>query len=174
MKDSATTKPDWVARASLVVSVAAVSVVAWEGCESRQHNRLSATQMVLAEVTSSHTSETWGIYLKNEGIGPAIVDFGVVTLDGRGTNLRAIVAKMKEEGVLKADADVSVASLRAGTYIGVGNKKPILEVAPDAVSGRGLRKFVEFLRWRIEVPYEACSVYGDCEQGSTKDEPEDP
>ena len=171
--DGATKKPDWVAICSLVVAVAAVAVVVWEGLENREHNRLSAKQMVLAEVTSSHTSRTWGIYLKNEGVGPAIVDFDVVTLDGRGTKLWAIVAKMVEEGVLKAEADVSVRSLKPGTYLGVGSKIPILEVSREDVNGRDLRKFVKFLRWRIDVRYQACSVYGDCEQGSTRDTPED-
>ena len=170
MVDTRRAKQDWTSRAGLVVAVLTALILVWEGWENRSHNRLSATQMVLPDVSSSRTSLPLGIYLKNEGLGPATVDFKGVTLDGRPVgSLHVVVEQMKHEEVFKPGHDPGVGSLKQGTYIGVGSRKTLLAIAPDSVNAGAWPKLRGFLQRRIVVHYEACSVYGECDSGNTAD-----
>ena len=125
--------------------------------------------MVLPEVTSSPLREKWGIFLKNVGTGPAEINYKSVMLDGRVSNMLAVFIKMKEEGVLAQKPNVGIDTLQSGTYLGVDGSTAILEVDPESVIDTALQQFIDFLRRRINIRYEACSVYEECEEGCTAD-----
>ena len=125
--------------------------------------------MVLPDVSDNDVDETWGIFLKNEGIGPAVINYQGVMLDGREAEMPDIVSKMREEGALGPDSRGGFAGLRNGTYLGVGKRKMLLQVDPRSLDTAARTKFREFIHQRIDVRFESCSVYDECEDGRTKE-----
>ena len=174
--DSVIGREMWVAGASaviaigsLVVSVVTASTLIRQETESRTHYRKIVTPMVLAHVTSNPVVDTWGIFLKNEGIGPAVINYQRVILDGKISDMRGVEIKMRKEGALGPNTQIGVDDLHSGSYLGVGRRKTILEVDPKSLGALASTKFREFIRHRIDVRYEWCSVYEECKYGCTKD-----
>jgi len=157
-----------IALASLAVSIITAYALVEQGEETRAHYKKTVAPLVLAEVTTNPADETWGIFLKNEGVGPAEIDFGTVTLDGAVTTLPNIVTRMGEEGALGPDAKLAAASLEVGSYLRVGGRKMILEIDPGSLDQSAEEKFREFVRDRIDVRYRWCSLYEACQEGCTK------
>ncbi len=163
-------KPNaWIAWGGLVVATIAAGVAAWQGYETRKHYRLTATPMVLPHVTDDPLEETWGIFLRNVGTGPAKIDYEAVTLDEKLTDMKTIVARMIEEGALSPEANGSYLGLKDGSYLGVGDTKSILKVSPQSVKPSALEDFRDFIHRRIDIHIDACSVYEECQLVSTKE-----
>ena len=75
------TEPEtFVALTALVVSVSAVVVGIYEASLQRQHDRAEVWPHVELSVYTTPTGAA--IYLENSGIGPAIINSVVVTVDG--------------------------------------------------------------------------------------------
>ena len=158
----------FIALASLAVSVITASTVIEQGRETREHYRKTVTPLVLPHVTTNPVDETWGIFLDNEGIGPARIDFRTVTLDGKVVTLPDIVTRMSEEGVIGPGTKWALASLEHGSFLRVGGRKMILEVDPKSLDTPAQEAFRGFVRDRIDVRYEWCSLYEGCQEGCTK------
>ena len=165
-----TTKPGTIiALCALVVSIVTAWSLVVQGIESRNHYQKTVTPMVLADVSSNPVDGTWGIFLKNEGIGPAVINYESVTVDGQTSDWPTVLSKMRAEGALGAQTKVGYAGLRSGSYLGAGQRKMILEVDPMSLDASARTKLHDFIHERIDVRFEWCSVYDECEDGCTKE-----
>lgn len=73
---------DVVAIASAITAVAAVVVALWNGYAMRKHYRLSVQPRLKLTHRFRGAREFYGIRLVNAGLGPAIIDDIIITLDG--------------------------------------------------------------------------------------------
>ena len=163
-------KPNgWIAWGGLGVATIVALVTIWQGFETARYYRLTATPMVLPHVTDGPLEETWGIFLRNVGTGPAQIDYEAVTLDGQPTDMETIVARMIEEGALPSKAKGSYLGLKQGSYLGVGDTKSILKVSLESLEPSALEKFRDFIHRRIDIHLDACSVYKECARVRTKE-----
>ncbi len=99
---------------SLLVAIVTAYALVWNGCENRKHYRRIVRPMVLPDVTTGKLDEGWGIFLKNEGVGPAEINYNAVTLDGRRISILDVVPQMIKEGIVSPDSNFSVLDLNAG------------------------------------------------------------
>ena len=170
----------WVAWGGLIVAVIAVLISAWQtyetrkhyghtANETRKHYRYMATPLVLSYVTDDPLEKTWGIFLRNVGVGPAKINYKAVMLDGKPTDMKTIVAWMIQEGALPPKPNGSYLGLKQGSYLGVGDTKGLLKVSPESLEPSALEKFRAFIHQRIDIRLDACSVYEECEPISTKE-----
>ena len=158
-----------IAICSLAVSIITAWTIIKHGAETETHYKKIVTPMVLADVSTSPVDDTWGIFLKNEGIGPAVINYGRVLLDGEITDMQNVVTKMSEEGALGTGKKAGFNNLRSGSYIGAGMRKAILSVSPESLDTQSSTKFRKFVRDRIDIHFEWCSVYEECKKGCTKE-----
>lgn len=152
---------------SLVISIITAIALIWSSYGTREHYRLVVKPMVLPDVISSSLDKKLGIYLKNEGAGPAKINFRGVVLDGRSSSILAVISQMKKEGVLIPPYKGARLNLSRGSYLREGGKKLILAFDPKSVEKSALNKFDRFVHHRIEIHYESCSVYKKCEPSCT-------
>ena len=118
----------------LFLSIVTAVALIWNVREAREHYRRIVKPMVLADVTTGKLNEGWGIFLKNEGTGPAVINYNAVTLDGRRISILDVVPQMIKEGIVSPDSNFSVLDLNAmGSYLKDGAKKTILVFDPKAV-----------------------------------------
>jgi hypothetical protein len=66
---------------ALLVSAAALGVAVYEGWSSRAHQRLSVRPYVLLDFGINENEAGW--WIGNEGLGPAVVAWSLVTVDGQ-------------------------------------------------------------------------------------------
>lgn len=152
---------------SLLVAVVTAVALIWNGYISREHYRRIVKPMVIPHITSSPLDEKWGIFLKNEGSGPATVSYDSVTLDGRTSSIPNVLSQMKNEGVVSPTPNVSMLDLNLKSYFKEGTKNTILAFDPESVEPSALKKFHDFVHCRINVCYQWCSVYDECEYSCT-------
>ena len=67
---------------------------------AEEHYKQIVQPLLLAQVTNSPLDGKLGIFLKNEGIGPAIINYKAMTLDGRLSSPEKVLSQMTEEGVI--------------------------------------------------------------------------
>ncbi len=156
-----------IAWAGLVVSIVTAAALVWTSIETREHHRLTATPWVLPVITSDTGREMLGILLMNEGSGPAKINYKSVELDGQTSDMESVVKKMQEEGLIVGNTPPGYIDLSFGSYLGVGRQKVILRVEPETVNPPLFERFDEFLHERLDVRYEVCSVYEECEPACT-------
>ena len=150
---------------SLLVAIITACALIWNGHLTRKHYELIVKPMVLAEVTSSPLNGKLGIYLKNEGAGPAEINYKSVTLDGHTVSIFDAASQMLKEGIISSDSGVSVRDLNTGSYLKEGAEKSILVIDPKSVVQAA--KFDDFIHCRINISYQWCSLYDECVDSDT-------
>ena len=147
---------------SLFVAVVTVGALIWNGCEARVHYRQIVTPLVLAQVTSSPLDGKLGIFLRNEGIGPAEINYLSATLDGHPMSLEKISLQMIKEGVVFPEGSNILWSSLSRSYLKEGAEISILAFTPKAVVPSAQEEFDAFIHHRIDIRYQWCSVYDKC------------
>ncbi len=68
------------------IALVALILAVWQGWVARKHNKLSVEPAIIlyCEHVSDPKAEKWVMYLKNTGLGPAIVDEYIVGIFGKG------------------------------------------------------------------------------------------
>ena len=140
-----------------------------QGEETEAHYRKIVTPMVLPQVSDDDTDETWGMFLRNVGIGPAEINYQGVVLDGQLVEMSDAVNQMRVEGALGQDPKGSSLGLRNGSSLGVGDTKRLLQIDPTSLGEDAKAKFRQFIHDRIDIRFQWCSVYDECEDGRTQE-----
>jgi hypothetical protein len=121
------TEPEtFIALTALVVSVSAVAVGIYEASLQRKHDRAEVWPHVEVSVYVSPAGAT--VYLENSGIGPAIINSVVVTVDGHPQRNWADAAQALVGGNpgLTQTSTVVNRALRPGdrvTMVGIGKER---------------------------------------------------
>lgn len=78
------TNSDWIAIFSAVVATAALCATYWQARQTRQHNKLSVKPHLVWHTDRIVNSDSVEIkaYVRNNGIGPALITDWTLTLDG--------------------------------------------------------------------------------------------
>ena len=165
-------KEIWPIAGSLAGAIIVAVTVWYNGSETRrraeEHDKLMATPTVLPIVSDGALDERWGIYLRNEGDARAEINYRAVKLDNKLSDMATIVQQMRKEGLLRLDAKVEYLDLKSGSLLGRGGVKAILEGNTKGVKETEKKKFNKFIHQRIEIRFEACSMYQECVVGCTK------
>tara|TARA_R110001592_G_scaffold362770_1_gene678150 strand:+ start:148 stop:825 length:678 start_codon:yes stop_codon:yes gene_type:complete len=71
---------------SETIAIAALLLAVWQGWVSRSHNKLSVEPrlMIYSETLEKQNTETFKLYVKNTGLGPAIVEEFFIGVYGKG------------------------------------------------------------------------------------------
>ena len=119
---------------SLLVAIVTAYALIWSGYETREHYRKIVRPMVIPYVTSSSLDGRPGIFLKNEGLGSAKINFKRVTLDGDTVSILSVIPQMVAEGIVVSRGKGFVMDLDAGgSYLREGGEKAILVMDSDSV-----------------------------------------
>lgn len=147
--------------ATIFIALLALSVSIWHGVVTRRHNRLSLRPHLCLLVELSEGPPEMGIFLENNGLGPAIIKSIAITIDGNKIDdddnycgLDNTISKLgiDEEWVL-------IRSLEEGSSIKVGEKHPFIRFAKQQQTEDRIDIFREAIsKVGIEVIYE--SLYG--------------
>ena len=150
--------------AAIVSIVTAVALI-WNGYENRKHYKLIVSPMVDTYISSNLLDGNSGIFIMNEGTGPAKIKFKRIFLDGQASTHEKIMQQMMEEGIIYSETSSSLTfqtfSLKEGT------KQGILRFSYESVKPSARRRFRDFIHCRVDLHYEWCSVYGDCTDEKT-------
>ena len=144
---------DWIAAASMMVAFVAVILALYEGGQNRLHNRLSVKPKIL--ISFHHNEEGAGYILSNSGLGPAIIKWIEVKVDGAvQANWGTVAEKLFSKPIVSGFHFVNPT---AGTSFANGsNFKIFWFKAEDPRSNVMLQAYK---RVQIDVCY--CSMYED-------------
>ena len=144
--------------ATVVIAVLAFTLSMWQFLALRNHNRLSVKPLLTYETLSVRTDRGFGIYLLNNGVGPAIVKQFKIFVNGD-----EIVAEPNEIWLEAAKhlninfTFVQLNSICIDTPVAIGTRYPLLTVDED-IDEEMEKVFKDALpKINIEVQYE--SVY---------------
>jgi hypothetical protein len=71
------------ATASLTIALCALLFSAWQGYQTRRHNRLSVSPRLTTWIDSSENQGEHSVELMNNGIGPAVIKSFELAVDGK-------------------------------------------------------------------------------------------
>jgi len=143
--------------AATLTAIAALFIAVWDNVQAREHNRLSVAPRLTVSTTVSNATRS--ISLRNDGIGPAIIDqmtMRMETADGR-----IETHEWQDISPLFLDAGHSISSswqFSPGDAVGIGKSYALFGASenPDTTAP-SLREMVQDLSLRIEY----ASIYGD-------------
>ena len=144
-----------------IIAIAALSVAVWEGLENRRHNRLSVYPR-LEIYQKSYVDDPRkgvGIWLRNAGIGPAIVSSFTVFVDGKEmAQDHQLGGWQAAEVIGLAHPSTHFLHIVKGGALPIGYDKPLFWYAKDDSA-----RATDFVRkiLRIEVAIEYTSMYGE-------------
>lgn len=144
--------------ATVSIALLAFFLSVWQFFASRNHNRLSVTPLLTYEIQSVRTERGFGIYLLNNGVGPAIVKDFRIFVDA--TEVVAKPSEMWPKAVKQLNISytfVQILSIGRDAPVSSGQRIALLTV-DDNIEEEKEDRFREALpRIDIELRYE--SVY---------------
>jgi len=158
-----------VAWLSLVVAGLALSVTVWEGYENREHNRLSvAPRLTVTTRISASESGAAGIYVENEGLGPAIIRDVRVTIGNTtyqpaddGSPWAPAVNRLLEEAEpldFNPEDDLHQFDFEENDTLGAGEAKPVFFPGPGKEKAQA---WFEKNAGKISLEIDYESMYGE-------------
>lgn len=72
---------------TIVLACVAVVISIWQGCETRHHNKLSVKPFLGIRFSISKNDPLMGVWIENNGFGPAIIKDFFVYLDRQPTRI---------------------------------------------------------------------------------------
>jgi len=144
--------------ATVLIAVAALFLTIWQFRAMRIHNRLSVKPLLSYEIMYVRTDRGFGIYICNNGVGPAIVRNFKIFVDNNeiiSTRRKLLLEAVK---VLKINYPyVQLYFFDDGTSMSAGEKLPLLTVDENIKKDQE-KLFQDALpRIDIEIKYE--SIY---------------
>jgi hypothetical protein len=70
-----------ISLSAIVIAISSLAVSIWQGFVSRRHNRLSVTPLLAIDFKFTSDACLNGIYIKNTGLGPAIIKSFCISID---------------------------------------------------------------------------------------------
>ncbi len=167
--------------AAIATALVALAVGIWDNVQTRQHNRLSVIPHLvfvaeLGDVDDSGSTadieprEGGTLSLRNEGVGPAVVDSVSVHVLGPDSTRHTYPSLPEAEEPLETWHPgveiLGTTEIGSGSVIASGRDVPLLRFAveevvlPDTLAGEGTDLAVALLE-RLSMVVHYHSVYGD-------------
>ncbi|GGQ30734.1 hypothetical protein [Shewanella litoralis] len=146
--------------ASEIIALSALGLAIWQGVSTRRHNRLAVKPHL--DFSSKYSDgETFTLWLKNDGIGPAIVKKYELFLDGvlqpnEGSKL--VTETLKKLNT--PSVSFGGMALNPNSSLAASTKQQILHYDMENYS-KSLRKDFESEFKRIEIVIKYESLYGE-------------
>lgn len=153
--------------AALVVSIVTAAILVWHGLETRNHYRQVVAPQVIAYTTNAAQDEHWGIFLQNEGVGPAIVKLHRMTIDGVEKDPVEILNQFAAEDIIGNDHPAVRRLMGERLVLKEGSKSPILVFIAPLVNPNKISEFERMINERVDLRYTWCSVYDECTEACT-------
>ena len=152
---------------ALTVSVITATVLIWQGFETRSHYRKIVSPQVVTYTTNAAQENTWGIFLQNEGVGPALIKLHKMTIDGTEKGPVDILEQMIQEDFIKQGHPAVRRVMNEELVLKEGAKTPILAFIAKGVNPKKIDEFERLINERINLRYRWCSVYDECVESCT-------
>jgi len=149
-----------IAFGSVISAWAAISISVREGKATRKHHRLS-TMPQLTLSLEARPNVTMGIFVTNEGLGPAII--GDVVLTVGEANYDGNTAEGWNGALNRPEIDripVDRHAMTEGTYIQAGKTLFLVQADKDKISEEQGSRFIQAIS-KLKVRIEYGSVYGE-------------
>ncbi len=95
---------------TIVLACTAVVISIWQGCETRRHNKLSVKPLLSITISTSENDSLMGVWIDNNGTGPAIIKEFFVHLDGQPTK----VDSRETANKVYRDAGINISAIKFG------------------------------------------------------------
>jgi len=149
---------------ALAIGLSACAVITslWLGWTALEHNRLSVRPLVLGVPYLEGPDERNGLYLKNVGLGPAIIKSASISLDGKRYDL---TGDIWQDALISIDVEplcFRTARLPLETTIQVGQELPLLSMRSSSSVALCLHESIKLLsEHQIHIALEYQSLYGE-------------
>ncbi len=138
---------------ALLVSIAALTLAVFEGYSNRVHHRLSVRPYLLVDFGVSDSEVGW--LLGNEGLGPAIVAWALVTVDGRPCRSWSEMASVLQLPTVYRKYTNPI----RGNIVRSGDRRDMFKVVTE---DEPTREAVLRSRERVVIEVCYCSLYNEC------------
>ena len=152
---------------AIAISVITAAVLIWQGFETRSHYRKIVSPQVVTYTTNTEQEDTWGIFLQNEGGGPALIKLHKMTIDGMEKEPVDILDQMIQEKVINQKYPAVLRVMNEELVLKEGAKTPILAFISIGVYSQKVDEFEKLINERINLRYRWCSVYDECVESCT-------
>jgi hypothetical protein len=142
----------WIALSAIIIAICSLILSIWQGVVIRQHNRVSVRPILT--ISGTHNDKGSGWLLGNAGLGPALVKWIEVTVDGKP------IRHWREFGAelgLPPDFAYSYWVPAPATVIPPQEPKPLFWVLPGEAD-----KILRSTSKRITIRICYSSIYGEC------------
>jgi hypothetical protein len=146
---------------AIVIALASIAIAIWEGVEIRKHNRLSVRPKLEIFFSPSSDNNEISWILINNGIGPGIIQFSRLVVDGKAYAINNGSVYNEIIDILKVE-DVSISkmsSLNSGLSIIAGASRNMIGFKLKSDTSINSTFWEIHDRIKFEIGYE--SMYGE-------------
>ncbi|WP_406734394.1 hypothetical protein RJD39_21530 [Vibrio scophthalmi] len=147
---------------SLAIALIAVFVTVWQGIETREYNKNSLKPYLTAAPMLTGIEGKNGIYVTNDGVGPAFIKGAILTVNGKRFDLSRNSWPSVYEYLGLEKLCHSESWFKNGSALKAGEKMTLLAPTAATISPRCPVEFVKLLSAnQLELKIEYASVYDD-------------
>ncbi|MDM7961201.1 MAG: hypothetical protein QUV19_03615 [Alteromonas macleodii] len=151
-------KSDQIALASAVIALSAFGATAYSSYLARKHNRISVFPKLDYAVVFSNSVDRIGLFLVNNGLGPAVIEKWELLVDDMPYRAHGIERFEQLTTFLKLDDTVNYGYFKPGTMFQVGEAIELFAVSTEPYSfGRNDQIRNALQRLKITITYR--SIY---------------
>jgi hypothetical protein len=141
-----------------IIALLALIISLWQLSVQRRHNKLSVTPLITFDKIYTPTANGFGIYIRNAGIGPAVIIDFIIYIDNNKLTAKHKELWVEAAKILGINYKLILMQIsEPGTGIAAGSRLPILTIE-KRVNERQENEFALAIdRLNIEIIYE--SIY---------------
>lgn len=154
-----------LALAGIVIATISLCLAIWQGSEQIRHNHVSVEPRINAYFSSDGRKNQWGIYLINNGMGPAFVSGITATVDGKPVqtiNNNIFLGVVRALGL--RDSCFVISGPRPNDSFKTGEEIFLIEArdaTPECAADRLQLMLSSMSPHRLNFTLETESIYGD-------------
>ena len=151
----------------IFIALCALFISVWQGYLSREHNRLSVMPQ-LAINLDWHFENKSGLFVYNQGLGPARIKRVSIFLDGKllhpykGLQQIGDALIASQEKITEQNSLLSAHYLYPGDIIDKSEMVTFLGIPERIIKSDKVNSFNAFFAKRVQVSIEYCSFYDEC------------
>lgn len=162
----------WLA---FLISIVALAFSIYQASVSRKHDRLSVTpHLLLSQFGGAEPPFGVGVYVENEGVGPAIIRAIEMSYNGKSLSSMKMLRDAIIDEEKRAAGKLFYTDINPGYYYRVGQRENLIRGPPSQPNGdksgqpanelnQDTRKAVlDVITRSAEIKIEYCSVYNEC------------
>jgi hypothetical protein len=142
----------------LFISVLALASSIWSAVETRQHDMLSVRPSVRFHREGNAVAKEVGLYIENDGLGPASVRDARAYIDGKRLKTLEDISSHTIDNYKRVTPSWNFSQY--DFTVKNGDKYPIFFTTPENVNS--IDEFRDLIQKRIFIIARSCSFYEEC------------